>query len=165
MHAAGKTAGDVLHGTREHGFTIEITDAEKRRLNELMADPYIAYCIVTKVERRALGLDPGEYAAWRRYSEFEMLHDYLQQKFPASVIPPIPPKRGHASIAKIVDNFDPEFIERRRQALESFLRRCGLHDAISADEAFSNFLQADVWVRRRARGVLRVPATGRKGAR
>lgn len=30
---------------------------------------------------------------WRRYTEFEQIHDYLQVKYPHVVIPPLPEKR------------------------------------------------------------------------
>jgi hypothetical protein len=42
--------------------------------------------------------------------------------------------------------FDAEFIETRRQALESFLRRVAQHSALGYDATFLGFLSSEQWV-------------------
>jgi sorting nexin-4 len=39
------------------------------------------------------GYGEGATSAWRRYSEFELLRNYLDAMFPAIVIPPLPEKK------------------------------------------------------------------------
>ena len=45
-----------------------------------------------------------------------------------------------------VDNFDADFIERRRVGLEGFLQRVASHPSLCADKIFHGFLeQEDGW--------------------
>ncbi|KJE94368.1 hypothetical protein CAOG_05018 [Capsaspora owczarzaki ATCC 30864] len=128
------------------GLEISIADAEKRKKSgEILSDPFIAYNIISKSKQNVPGFGSSEYYVWRRYSEFELLRNYLYMQYPTVVLPPMPPKRGNAGWTKIVDHFDPEFIEVRRVALQSFLRRAAQHPQLAADETFHAFLQQEAW--------------------
>ena len=39
------------------------------------------------------GYGEGATSVWRRYSEFELLRNYLDATFPAVVVPPLPEKK------------------------------------------------------------------------
>lgn len=84
---------------------------------------------------------------WRRYTEFEWLHEYLQYTYPYIVIPPLPEKRvlyGWQNVSS--DTFDPDFVDRRRAGLENFLLRVASHAVLGWDKQFIEFLQhEDVW--------------------
>ena len=45
------------------------------------------------IDENVEGFDKEISVVWRRYSEFETLHDYLGIIYPFVVIPPIPEKR------------------------------------------------------------------------
>lgn len=86
-------------------------------------------------------------AVWRRYTEFEQLRDYLEHTYPFIVIPPLPEKRVLFSWQKVsTDTFDPDFVDRRRAGLETFLLRIASHPVLSYDKHFIEFLQnEDGW--------------------
>lgn len=111
---------------------INMSDPDKRTITKgglKMQETYVVYMVETK-PRDMENIDPmfeEITAVWRRYSEFELLRNYLVVSYPAIVMPPLPEKRTTFLWTKIsTDTFDPEFLERRRVGLEIFLRRiCG----------------------------------------
>lgn len=84
---------------------------------------------------------------WRRYTEFELLRNYLQLSYPYIVIPPLPEKRVMYSWQNVsTDTFDPDFVDRRRAGLENFLLRIASHSLLSWDKHFLEFLQYEgIW--------------------
>uniref|UniRef100_A0A2K6G7Y7 Sorting nexin 4 n=1 Tax=Propithecus coquereli TaxID=379532 RepID=A0A2K6G7Y7_PROCO len=78
---------------------------------------------------------------WRRYSEFELLRNYLLVYYPHIVVPPLPEKRAEFVWHKLsADNMDPDFVERRRIGLENFLLRIASHPILCRDKIFYLFL-------------------------
>jgi len=63
------------------------------------------------------------------------------------IVPPLPEKRINIAALRIAaDKFDPDFIDKRKVALESFLLRCGAHPQISEDLSFISFFnQEEGW--------------------
>ena len=58
-------------------------------------------------------------SVWRRYSEFELLRNYLLFCYPYIVVAPLPEKRASLGWQKPPDDpFDPDFLDRRRAGLE-----------------------------------------------
>ena len=55
----------------------------------------------------------GQFETIRRYSEFDLIRQYLLKNWPGFYVPPIPEK-------KIMNKSDQEFIEHRRIQLEYF---------------------------------------------
>ena len=52
----------------------------------------------------------GTTSLWRRYSEFELLRNYLDIMHPALVIPPLPEKKVIANLSfTYIINFDHVF--------------------------------------------------------
>ncbi|CAK9305006.1 unnamed protein product [Gordionus sp. m RMFG-2023] len=90
---------------------------------------------------------------WRRYSDFEILREYLISSYPFLLIPPLPDKRVNSTLNGMVTyawhklllevNEDEEFLERRRKRLEKFLHRLASHPILCRDVAFISFLQED----------------------
>ena len=78
----------------------------------------------------------------KRYSEFDQLHSYLKDKYPAIIIPSIPSKTSlkqyatHPNSAK----FDPSMIQQRKRLLEKFLCRILDHQVLAEDEGVKQFL-------------------------
>uniref|UniRef100_A0A0F8CXP7 Sorting nexin-4 n=1 Tax=Larimichthys crocea TaxID=215358 RepID=A0A0F8CXP7_LARCR len=87
------------------------------------------------------GRNPAPDALWRRYSEFELLRNYLIVTYPYIVVPPLPEKRAEFVWHKLsADNMDPDFVERRRVGLENFLLRVASHPVLSNDQILYHFL-------------------------
>ncbi|KPJ19312.1 Sorting nexin-4 [Papilio machaon] len=123
---------------------ISIVESEKRANGTLhVRDHYTVYLIDLKVNDPEYKLVQSKISTiWRRYTEFEQIHDYLQVKYPHVVIPPLPEKRVLYAWRKS-DTTDPEFIERRRAGLENFLLRVASHPRLCFDDQFINFLQQE----------------------
>ena len=84
---------------------------------------------------------PDTLSVWRRYSEFDLLREYLLVMFPYLVLPPLPEKRATASWqSAVTDKTDPEFLERRRICLEQFLKRLSSISELSQDIVLLAFL-------------------------
>ncbi|KAL4711672.1 hypothetical protein ACJJTC_003439 [Scirpophaga incertulas] len=123
---------------------ITIVESEKRANGTLhVRDHYTVYLIDLKVTDPEYTLVQSKISTiWRRYTEFEQIHDYLQVTYPHVVIPPLPEKRILYAWRK-ADTTDPEFVERRRAGLENFLLRVASHPRLCFDDQFINFLQQE----------------------
>ncbi|XP_066300708.1 sorting nexin-4-like isoform X2 [Branchiostoma lanceolatum] len=135
---------------------ISVTEPERRTgvsaIN--MKETYTVYLVETRITDMKSELLPEiftdeTFSLWRRYSEFELLRNYLCVTYPAVVIPPLPEKKIHMMWQKLSggeDKFDPDFIERRRAGLESFLLRVAAHTQLSQDKIFHAFLHlVEAW--------------------
>lgn len=80
--------------------------------------------------------------ATRRYTDFVILHNHLGDKYPWVVIPPLPEKKQSFkwNSEAVSDTMDPDFVDRRRAGLESFLKRIASHSELGYDECFLKFL-------------------------
>uniref|UniRef100_A0A803J6Z7 PX domain-containing protein n=1 Tax=Xenopus tropicalis TaxID=8364 RepID=A0A803J6Z7_XENTR len=126
---------------------ISVSEAEKRSGKNAvsMQETYTAYLIETRAldGQSELQNSPLD-SLWRRYSEFELLRNYLCVSYPYVVVPPLPEKRAEFVWHKLsADNMDPDFVERRRIGLENFLLRVASHPALSHDDVFHAFLNQE----------------------
>jgi len=124
---------------------VAVTESERRK-SEYLKEPFVVYLVESRPVENTIGIEPGG-ALWRRYSEFELLRNYLMAIYPYIVMPPLPEKRINvAKFQLAADKFDPDFIERRRHGLECFLLRLASHPVISQDSIFRGFLnQEEGW--------------------
>ncbi|KAL4228923.1 intercellular trafficking and secretion [Mactra antiquata] len=125
---------------------IRVSEPEKRTTTAMkMQDTYMVYLVETRItDTNVKCKGDGTTSLWRRYSEFELLRNYLEIMHPALVIPPLPEKKATYTWQNMAtDKFDAEFIERRRGALEIFLLRCAAHPIVCQDKIFIGFLQKD----------------------
>lgn len=118
-------------------------------------DSYVAYLVETKIQDRSkifsgwLDAEQSDHDSfpevlnvWKRYSEFDLLRDYLLVTFPSVVLPPLPEKRTTSAWqAAVADKTDPEFLERRRIYLEQFMKRLMKISEISQDPILLGFLR------------------------
>ncbi|XP_018321793.1 sorting nexin-4 [Agrilus planipennis] len=125
---------------------INVSESEKRTNGALnLREFYTVYLIEMRV------VDPEFFdklnklnTVWRRYTDFEHLHEYLRNTYPYVVIPPLPEKKVMYSWQKVSgDTFDPDFIDRRRASLENFLLRLAAHPVLCWDKCFLKFLQEE----------------------
>ncbi|XP_023693578.1 sorting nexin-4 [Paramormyrops kingsleyae] len=123
---------------------ISVAEAEKRTGKNAvnMLETYTVYLIETRrVDSSAENQNFSPDSLWRRYSEFELLRNYLLVTYPFVIVPPLPEKRAEFVWHKLsADNMDPDFVERRRIGLENFLLRVASHPILSNDKIFYDFL-------------------------
>ncbi|XP_053483275.1 sorting nexin-4 [Ictalurus furcatus] len=123
---------------------ISVAEAEKRTGKNAvsMQETYTVYLIETRpMDAVSESTSPAPDSLWRRYSEFELLRNYLLVTYPFIVVPPLPEKRAEFVWHKLsADNMDPDFVERRRVGLENFLLRVASHPVLSNDKIFYSFL-------------------------
>uniref|UniRef100_A0A8C6M5M5 Sorting nexin 4 n=1 Tax=Nothobranchius furzeri TaxID=105023 RepID=A0A8C6M5M5_NOTFU len=121
-----------------------VSEAEKRSCRNAvsMLETFTVYLIETRpLEPTADGRNSSPDSVWRRYSEFELLRNYLIISYPYIVMPPLPEKRAEFVWHKLsADNMDPDFVERRRVGLENFLLRVASHSVLSNDKILHHFL-------------------------
>ncbi|XP_034528858.1 sorting nexin-4-like isoform X1 [Notolabrus celidotus] len=121
-----------------------VVEAEKRSGKNAvnMQEAFTVYLIETRpMDAVADGRNPAPDSLWRRYSEFELLRNYLIVTYPYIVVPPLPEKRAEFVWHKLsADNMDPDFVERRRVGLENFLLRVASHPVLSNDKILYHFL-------------------------
>ncbi|TKS92170.1 Sorting nexin-8 [Collichthys lucidus] len=94
-------------------------------------------------EKKGLFLKHVEYqrykvSVYRRYSDFDVFHEVLLQRFAYRVVPALPPKRMLKGVLTSVS--EREFIEGRRRALGRFLNLVARHPFFSEDELVKTFL-------------------------
>ncbi|XP_064879320.1 sorting nexin-4-like [Oncorhynchus nerka] len=123
---------------------ISVAEAEKRTGKNTvnMQEIFTVYLIETRpIDAITEVHNPAPDSLWRRYSEFEILRNYLLVTYPFIVVPPLPEKRAEFVWHKLsADNMDPDFVERRRVGLENFLLRVASHSVLSNDKILYHFL-------------------------
>ncbi|XP_054480448.1 sorting nexin-4-like [Anoplopoma fimbria] len=121
-----------------------VAEAEKRNGKNTvnMQETFTVYLVETRpMDAVAEGRNQAPDSLWRRYSEFELLRNYLLVTYPYIVVPPLPEKRAEFVWHKLsADNMDPDFVERRRVGLENFLLRVASHPLLSNDKILHHFL-------------------------
>ncbi|GKV38898.1 hypothetical protein SLEP1_g46753 [Rubroshorea leprosula] len=114
-------------------LSISVTDPVKLG-NGVQA--YISYRVITKTNFTEYQW-PEKFVI-RRYSDFVWLHGRLFEKYKGIFIPPLPEK---SAVEKF--RFSAEFIETRRQGLNSFVNRIASHHELHQSEDLRTFLQSD----------------------
>ncbi|XP_056143911.1 sorting nexin-8a [Lampris incognitus] len=98
-------------------------------------------------EKKGLFLKHVEYqitsqrfkiSVYRRYSDFDVFHELLLQRFAYRTVPALPPKRMLKGVLTSVS--EREFIEGRRRALGRFINLVARHPFFSEDELVRTFL-------------------------
>ncbi|GAA6109159.1 sorting nexin-8a isoform X1 [Tachysurus ichikawai] len=99
-------------------------------------------------EKKGLFLKHVEYqvtserfkiSVYRRYSDFDVFHELLLQRYAYRMVPALPPKRVLKGVLKSMS--EKEFIEGRRRGLGRFLNLVARHPFISEDELVKVFLK------------------------
>ena len=79
-------------------------------------------------------------AITHRYSDFELLRAALARRFPACIIPAIPPRTLLKTSISAYFVSDPEFLENRRRGLEEFMNQTLDHRKLRTSPELSEFL-------------------------
>ncbi|KJE96770.1 hypothetical protein CAOG_07043 [Capsaspora owczarzaki ATCC 30864] len=134
--AAGSSSQTALEPYDNAALQIFVTDPEKHGSG---MDAYVSFCVTTKTTMQEF--QAQEFFVRRRYTDFVWLRSKLFSEFSTSVIPQLPSK----DVAKHLNRFSPEFLEKRRYFLERFLRRCASHAKLSTSKDLHTFLEAKKW--------------------
>ncbi|KAJ3299302.1 intercellular trafficking and secretion [Borealophlyctis nickersoniae] len=97
-------------------------------------------CNTKKIQTILETFAAPEVSARRRYQDFVWLHRTLSEEYPACILPPLPGKHRMEYITG--DRFSPQFIEKRRASLQTFLERIGRHPTLQRSAALKKFLEA-----------------------
>ncbi|VVC33375.1 Sorting nexin Vps5-like, C-terminal,Phox homologous domain,Arfaptin homology (AH) domain/BAR [Cinara cedri] len=138
----------IIENIEQNNNFIKISISESTKVGEGMSS-YVAYRIVTRTNMPMF--KTNNMAVLRRFSDFLGLHNKLTEKYLRNgrLIPPAPQKNMLGSTRiKISGNqsdqaTSAEFIEKRRLALERFLKRIALHPILRNDKHFCEFLEQD----------------------
>jgi len=108
-----------------------VVASETRHENKVLAKPFTVYQ-VTMVNAKG-----EKTSVYRRYNDFLALNTKLSKLFPHEKLPPFPPKR------LIGNNFDPKFIQFRREKLHDYIQGVLVHPKIRSSESVREFLTTD----------------------
>ncbi|VEN38506.1 unnamed protein product [Callosobruchus maculatus] len=140
----------VEHNNEGGDDFIEISITEPQKVGDGMG-AYMAYRVTTRTNMPVF--KKREFGVTRRFSDFLGLHDKLTEKYLklGRIIPPAPEKSviGMTKIKISGQNEGQptngnEFVERRRAALERYLKRTAQHPVLVLDPDFREFLECDV---------------------
>ncbi|XP_074285890.1 sorting nexin 1 isoform X1 [Silene latifolia] len=114
-------------------ITVSVTDPVKLGNG---VQSYISYRVITQTNLP--DYQGPEKIVIRRYSDFVWLRDRLFERYKGIFIPPLPEK---SAVEKF--RFSAEFIEMRRQGLDTFVNRIASHRDLRLSDDLRLFLQAD----------------------
>jgi len=107
-------------------YTVEVRDPEKKKKFRGMKT-FTAYHIVPSSTGRPVS---------RRYKHYDWLHDRLEEKFTVNCVPPLPDKQYYG-------RYGEDFIQKRREKLESWSNRIARHPVLSRSDVISHFFLCD----------------------
>lgn len=136
-------------------LNIIVSDPQKQRGEQAALSSYVTYQISTKTanasyhkNHRKQNYDKkdGEeeiIVVHRRYSDFLLLYNILNNDHPTCIVPPLPDKKVFQYIAG--DRFSNSFTQKRCHSLQNFLRRISSHPVLSQSGILETFLVSNDW--------------------
>lgn len=104
---------------------------------------FVAYRIETQVNDPTLSQvqfdGHSTFSVWRRFSDFDWLHNQLEQKYLGFIVPPLPDK----TVPLLQNNLSEHFYTTRARALDKFLAHVTSHSVLSRDSSVRDFLIAE----------------------
>ncbi|KAF9163392.1 intercellular trafficking and secretion [Actinomortierella ambigua] len=132
-----KTAEEQLNSV----VPMEVSVVDAHREKEGSTDSFVSYQIKTKTSLP--GFSAPTVSVRRRFQDFVWLHTTLGKEKAACILPSLPDKHRMGYVRG--DRFGPEFIEKRRAALERFLRKIAAHPVLQKTECVRVFLDSHDW--------------------
>ena len=122
-------------------FEVSVSDPKRIPTDPKSIIPssgYISYTVRTKTNLIAFNDNKQNAEVARRYSDFVWLRDALLQRFPGSILPPLPEKTA-------ISRFQPEIVQHRRFHLENFMKRLLKHPYAKKAPEVSFFLESQAF--------------------
>lgn len=129
-----KPAKQEEHKVSE-GLNVSIPKFETISQGFMGINSYTQFMIVT-IPHNIPMLETGqEYRVWRRFSDFEWLHNSIlsQDEYKGHVLPPLPEK-------SYLSRHDDTFLDARRLDLQTYLKSLAEHKVIKNSRTFHLFL-------------------------
>ncbi|CAI2363203.1 unnamed protein product [Moneuplotes crassus] len=129
-----KNRNDVEESKVPSGLHISIPKFETITQGWLGMNSYTQYKVVT-IANNISPLKNDEYIVWRRFSDFDWLHNVITQtnSLEGVVLPKLPEK-------SYLQKQDEAFLETRRTRLEGFLKTIVEHSSLKCSEPVHQFL-------------------------
>lgn len=123
--------------SKEPAIQVEVTSPEVRGEG---SKRYVEYTV--KVKTILPIFSQNEATVRRRYSEFEWLHKEIANADTKIAVPSLPEKAWQRQLPFRKDNglFQEDFIEERRQGLETFINKIAAHPLAQNERALHVFL-------------------------
>jgi len=125
--------------TWEGYLLVQVTDT--RRELEGTKELFVSYGI--RAETNLAHFNRTRVSTRRRFQDFVFLRDNLVKDFPACVVPPLPDK--HRIDYLTGERFSNEFIDKRKEELQTFLERICRHPTLQRSQLLSSFLESEEW--------------------
>ncbi|KAH6569319.1 hypothetical protein BASA50_003390 [Batrachochytrium salamandrivorans] len=122
--------------------------AAARSLSITVSDPqkhgegssaFVSYLV--SAHTSLAGFKSTDPSVRRRFQDFVLLQKMLADAHPACIIPPLPGKHRMEYITG--DRFGPEFIEKRRISLQSYVDRISRHPILQQSVHLQRFLEVE----------------------
>jgi len=117
-------------------FLITVGDPEKHGEG---VNAYTTYQVSTKTT--IASFQQPDFFVRRRFSDFLWLRQALADKYPDCIVPALPEKKK----MNYLERFSVEFVETRRDALETFMFRLTMHPRLRLAPDFHKFIEAKSW--------------------
>eukprot|EP00618_Florenciella_parvula_P013373 CAMPEP_0119481142 /NCGR_PEP_ID=MMETSP1344-20130328/9628_1 /TAXON_ID=236787 /ORGANISM="Florenciella parvula, Strain CCMP2471" /LENGTH=474 /DNA_ID=CAMNT_0007515509 /DNA_START=316 /DNA_END=1736 /DNA_ORIENTATION=- len=116
---AGAGSGAGEGGRYDMGLEVHIDPNPKEKDEEgPLKTKYMEYTVYTRARNGSLSR--SEVVAYRRFSDFDWLHQRLRQVYHGILLPPLPQKRARG-------NHDPDFVRERIHALTRYITHLARH--------------------------------------
>ncbi|CAF0891696.1 unnamed protein product [Adineta ricciae] len=136
----------ILPSTNERREEVEVNEEQTKiyvgdpKKHKSNLDSFITYLVTMQTYND--GVQINETNVRRRYNDFVWLKNLLDVKYPFNIISPLPIKHTLSKKLHVIAD-DGEFIRRRMNGLQNFLRRIINNPVISIDPSVQLFLTAD----------------------
>ncbi|KAF9585363.1 intercellular trafficking and secretion [Lunasporangiospora selenospora] len=148
-HGKSVNRGDITHVRTESDLVAMADERLVSRISMEVSVPdykkveggskeYISYKVVTKTDSPDFG--SPDVTVFRRFQDFVWLHAVLSRDYPSAVIPPLPDKQRMRYVRG--DRFSEDFITKRRDSLERFLRKIAVHPTLQRVQYVRVFLES-----------------------
>ncbi|KAL2919983.1 intercellular trafficking and secretion [Polyrhizophydium stewartii] len=131
---SGRASASSLLGPR--ALSVVVSDPQKHGEG---SSAFVSYLIRTRTTIDSF--KSPEPAVRRRFQDFVTLHKLLADAHAACILPPLPGKHRMEYITG--DRFSPEFIEKRRASLQTYIDRISRHPVLMRSPHVQRFLEAE----------------------
>lgn len=143
QRGAGAVDADV---DEDVPYSIQTSVTEPQREMDSASKPYISYLLTTVTDSKSIarlsskevGEDNIIVSIRRRYGDFKFLYDCLCNDYPQYLIPPLPSKLNFKYLTG--DTFLTEFVHKRLNSLNRFVRFISQHKSLSQLKIFHLFV-------------------------
>ncbi|KAI9730964.1 MAG: intercellular trafficking and secretion [Claussenomyces sp. TS43310] len=136
-----KTDGDAMDLAGVGSSTLSCSVTLPVKENDGTKDSYVSYLVTTHTDFPSF--QKPVTSVRRRFTDFVFLYNTLCTEYPTCAVPPLPDKHKMEYVTG--DRFSQEFMLRRANSLNRFLRRLALHPVLRRSTLLTIFLESQDW--------------------